>query len=56
ALADAIVSLLDHPGQLRATGEAAQAHACRNYSTARWFEQQLAVYQEMCAKPGRPVA
>ncbi|MBI4768867.1 MAG: glycosyltransferase, partial [Chloroflexi bacterium] len=55
ALADAIASLLDHPGQMRAAGEAAQAHACRNYSTAQWFEQQLAVYQEICATPERLV-
>lgn len=55
ALADAIVSLLDHPKQMRAAGEAAQAHACRNYSTSQWFEQQLAVYQEICATPERAV-
>ncbi|MBU1660371.1 MAG: glycosyltransferase, partial [Chloroflexi bacterium] len=47
AFTAALVSLLNDPARQRSLGMAARAHVNHHYAPSPWFEQILAVYQEV---------
>ncbi len=52
-LAAAVRSLLDDPARRAALGQAARAHAEKNYGPAAWLDQHLVLYADVLRRAGK---